>query len=254
MKRINQLALVCIVVGAAGGTALAQSGGTGSSLRSRIKARQDAALQAAQQKASAKAAAAAAPTSVPATKNTINIPTATPTAPATTPTATPTTTPTTTPTAATTATAAASASAAASNSAKPGGSAAPATSGSAVPVVLPPKDRTETAAIALDLEALKKSRPERRHAEVADLQARFGNALLADPRSAAELKLHAQRIAYLQRIRALAVKANDAKLVKDVDTSITKEELRSANAMNSLRSGALPTTAAAAAAPAGGAK
>jgi hypothetical protein len=126
-----------------------------------------------------------------------------------------------------------------------------------VPAVLPPKDRTETAAIALDLEALKKSRPERRHAEVVDLQARFGNALLADARSAAELKLHAQRIAYLQRIRALAVKANDAKLVKDVDTSLTKEELRSANAMNSLRSGALPTVAAAptpAAAPAGGAK
>jgi hypothetical protein len=122
---------------------------------------------------------------------------------------------------------------------------------------LPPKDRTETAAIALDLEALKKSRPERRHAEVVDLQARFGNALLADARSATELKLHAQRIAYLQRIRALAVKANDAKLVKDVDTSLTKEELRSANAMNSLRSGALPTAAVAptpAAAPAGGAK
>jgi hypothetical protein len=75
------------------------------------------------------------------------------------------------------------------------------------------------------------------------LQARFGNALLADPRSATELKLHAQRIAYLQRIRALAVKANDAKLVKDVDTSITKEELRSANAMNALRSGALPAAA-----------
>jgi hypothetical protein len=125
-----------------------------------------------------------------------------------------------------------------------------------VPAVLPPKDRTDTAAIALDLEALKKSRPDRRHAEVVDLQQRFGD-LLSDARSAPELKLHAQRIAYLQRIRALAVKANDAKLVGSVDIAITKEELRSANALNALRSGALPTVAAAptpAAAPAGGTK
>jgi len=119
--------------------------------------------------------------------------------------------------------------------------------------VLPPKDRTDTAAIALDLEALKKSRPDRRHAEFIDLQQRWGN-LLADPRVNAELKQHAQRIAYLQRIRALAVKANDAKLVKDVDLLITKEELRDANAMNALRSGALPPTPAPAPAAPGGAK
>lgn len=121
--------------------------------------------------------------------------------------------------------------------------------------VLPPKDRTDTAAIALDLEALKKSRPDRRHAEIVDLKARFGNGLLRNDRVLAELKQHAQRIAYLQRIRALSVKANDAKTVKEVDELLTKEELRSANAVNELRSGAIPAVAATppAAAP-GGAK
>jgi hypothetical protein len=143
-------------------------------------------------------------------------------------------------------------------SAKPPSSAAPATSGSAAPVAHEP--HPDTTAIALDLDALKKSRPERRHAEVADLQARFGG-LLADPRATAELKQHAQRIAYLQRIRALGVKANDANFVKSVDALITTEETRDANALNALRTSALPAAVPGAAtavpvpvAPAGGSK
>jgi hypothetical protein len=95
------------------------------------------------------------------------------------------------------------------------------------------------------LEALKKSRTERRHAEILDLQQRWGTSLLTDARATAELKQHAQRIAYLQRIRALAVKGSDVALVKEVDVLITKEELRDASAMNALRSGALPVTAGA---------
>ena len=62
--------------------------------------------------------------------------------------------------------------------------------------------------------------------------------------ASAELKQHAQRTAYLQRIRALASKANDAKTVTAVDILITKEDARDADAMNALRSGALPTVAA----------
>jgi hypothetical protein len=233
MNRTSQLAALCLVVGSVAGPVLAQTaGGTpakaaAAAKLAKLKAQQDAALQAAK----AKAATPPTPTAAP-TINTRQIPTATPTTTTTTP-PTPTTPPTTTTTPA--ATASAKATASASSSAKPPGSAVPVSS--AAP--LPPKDHTDTAAIALDLEALKKSRPDRRHAEILDLQQRWGN-LLSDPRATAELKQHAQRIAYLQRIRALAVKANDAKLVKDVDLLLTKEELRDANVMNGLRSGALP--------------
>jgi len=93
--------------------------------------------------------------------------------------------------------------------------------------------------LGLDLEELKKTRPERRKAEVSQLKARWGE-LLRDSRAADELKQHAQRTAYLQRIRALASKANAAKTVQAVDILITKEDGRNADAMNALRSGALP--------------
>lgn len=176
---------------------------------------------------------------------------ATSTAAPTAPTAAPTTAPTTAPTpvatvappptaTATVAPPKATASAAAS--------AAPATSGSAAPVKA--AVHPDTAAIALDLEALRKSRPDRRHAEFVDMHSRWGN-LLSDPRSADELKLHAQRFAYLQRIRALGAK--DPAFVKGVDALITKEETRDSDALNALRSGALPVAAPAAAAPAVGA-
>jgi hypothetical protein len=129
-------------------------------------------------------------------------------------------------------------------------SAVPATSSSVAPVASAAPVAT---ALALNLDELKKTRTDRRHAEVVDLQSRWGT-LLSDPRSSAELKLHAQRSAYLQRIRALGEKANDAAFVKGVDALITKEDGRDADAMNALRSGALPAgTAAAVAAPAPGA-
>jgi len=128
-------------------------------------------------------------------------------------------------------------------------SAAPATSGNVAP---PPSAAPVAAALALNLDALKKTRTDRRHAEIVDLQNRWGT-LLGDPRSSAELKLHAQRSAYLQRIRALGEKANDAAFVKRVDALITKEDGRDADALNALRSGALPAGTAAVAAPAAGA-
>jgi hypothetical protein len=101
--------------------------------------------------------------------------------------------------------------------------------------------------LGLDLEELKKTRPDRRKAEVVQLQARWGD-LLRDTRAESELKQHAQRTAYLQRIRALASKANDAKTVQAVDVLITKEDTRNADAMNALRSGAPPAPVAAGAA------
>ena len=198
--------------------------------------RQKLAAQQAAAVASAKAAAAAAPTTAPTPVATINrpVPTTTPTAVATsTPTAS-SAAPTTTATATPTATA-------------PKASASAATSGSAAPATAVHPD---TAAIALDIEALRKSRPDRRHAEFVDMQSRWGN-LLSDPRSADELKLHAQRLAYLQRIRALGAK--DPAFVKSVDALITKEETRNSDALNALRSGALPVAAPAVPAPAAGA-
>jgi len=185
-------------------------------------------LQAAQ--AAARARAAAAGTAAPTVAPTV-APTAAPT-PAPTVAPPPTVAPTAAPTAAPTVTAPkASASAAAS--------AAPATSSSAAPVKA--AVHPDTTAIGLDIEALRKSRPDRRHAEFVDMQSRWGN-LLSDPRSADELKLHAQRLAYLQRIRALGAK--DPAFVKSVDALITKEETRNSDALNALRSGALPVAGA----------
>ena len=199
--------------------------------------RQKLAAQQAAIIAAAKKNAAATPTATPTTVATINrpIPTATPTTVATTPTVAPTVTaaPKPTVTAAPTTTA----------SAAPKPSASAATSAAPVASAVHP----DTTAIALDIDALRKSRPERRHAEFVDLQSRWGG-LLADPRSADELKLHAQRFAYLQRIRALGAK--DPTFVKSVDALITKEETRDSDALNALRSGALPTAAPAVAAPA----
>jgi hypothetical protein len=192
-------------------------------------------LQAAQAAARARAAAAAAATST--TAPTV-APTAAPTPAATVKPPVPTAT-----AVATVAPPKATASAATS--------AAPATSGSAAPVKA--AVHPDTAAIALDIEALRKSRPDRRHVEFVDMQSRWGS-LLTDPRSADELKLHAQRFAYLQRIRALGAK--DPVFVKSVDALITKEETRNSDALNALRSGALPVAAPAApvaAAPAVGA-
>jgi hypothetical protein len=87
------------------------------------------------------------------------------------------------------------------------------------------------------VDKLRSTRPDRRHAEVERLQQRWGD-LLSDDRAKAELKLHAQRVAYLQRIRSLAEKSNDPKLLESVDQLITQEERRDADAMNALRSGA----------------
>jgi hypothetical protein len=127
----------------------------------------------------------------------------------------------------------ASASASASvPSASAAASAAPVTSSSVAPsaTALP---------LALDLDALRKSRPDRRRLDVQRLKNRWGE-LTSDERAKSELELHARRSAYLQRIRALAERANDTKLVESVDKLITKEERRDADAMNAIRTGVAP--------------
>lgn len=237
MKRKLYLASALLLTcGAIASQAVGQSGGTSGrdAALQKLKEKRDAAIAAAK----ARAAAATATTTTTAAPTTTTTTTATPTATTTT-TATPTATTTTTatPTATTTTTATPSATATASASAATSASAAASAS-------VAPKPAE---ALILDLAALKQTRPERRKAEIAALQVRWGAELLKDTRATEELKLHAQRTAYLQRIRALANKANDAKTVQAVDVLITKEDTRNADAMNALRSGALPTVATGAA-------
>jgi hypothetical protein len=233
MKKTHSIAIAVLLSSTLAPLALAQSTAAAKAARLQRLQQQQAAVLARAKAAQAAATGTTAPTAAPTTTTTTA-----PTPVATTPTAAPTVT------AAPTATAAPKPSATAATSA----SAAPATSAGAAPVAsaLHP----DTTAIALDIEALRKSRPERRHAEFVDMQSRWGG-LLTDPRSADELKLHAQRFAYLQRIRALGAK--DPAFVKTVDALITKEETRDSDALNALRSGALPTAAPAVAAPAAGA-
>lgn len=150
-------------------------------------------------------------------------------------TATPTTTPPTTATALPTATATASATpkASATPSATPptaSASAAPAASSAAKAPVLP------------EIEQLRKTRPDRKHREAQNLRERWGELVTKDS-AKAELRQHAQRLAYLQRIRQLAETKNDLKLVESVDKLITEEERRDADAMNALRTSAASTGA-----------
>jgi hypothetical protein len=237
MKRKLYLASALLLTcGAIASQAVGQSGGSSGrdAALQKLKEKREAAIAAAK----ARAAAATATTTTTAAPTTTATTTAAPTTTTTT-TATPTATTTTTatPTATTTTTATPSATATTSASAAASASASAAASASVAP--------KPAEALILDLAALKQTRPERRKVEIAALQARWGTELLKDSRATEELKRHAQRTAYLQRIRALANKANDAKTVQAVDILITKEDTRNADAMNALRSGALPTVAGA---------
>jgi hypothetical protein len=94
---------------------------------------------------------------------------------------------------------------------------------------------------AAPIDALRKDRPDRRKVAVERLRRRWGS-LVADAKAAEDLKLHARRVAHLQRIRAIAATKKDKKTVEAVDELLTKEDERHSKAMNSLREGALPGT------------
>jgi len=131
-------------------------------------------------------------------------------------------------------------------SVKPAASVAPPPSTSATPAAsasaAPAASATPAATLALELEQLRKTRPERKHREAASLRDRWGD-LATSEQAKAELKQHAQRAAYLQRIRQLGESRNDSKFVESVDKLITAEERRNAHAMNALRSPtAVPAT------------
>jgi hypothetical protein len=93
---------------------------------------------------------------------------------------------------------------------------------------------------AVDIETLRKDRPDRRKSTVERLRKRWGS-LLANPAGTADLKTHARRVAFLQRVRLVADSKKDVKSVEAVDELLTQEDERHTSAMNALREGALPS-------------
>jgi hypothetical protein len=94
---------------------------------------------------------------------------------------------------------------------------------------------------AAPIDALRKDRPDRRKVAVERLRRRWGS-LMSDAKATEDLKLHARRVAHLQRIRTIATAKKDKKTVEAVDELLTKEDERHSKTMNSLREGALPGT------------
>lgn len=89
----------------------------------------------------------------------------------------------------------------------------------------------------MDTAELRRTRPTRKKETAERMRRRWGE-LLGRPQASEELKTHARRIAYLQRIRTLADAAKKNKLVEQVDELITEEDRRHGNAMNALRGAA----------------
>jgi len=88
------------------------------------------------------------------------------------------------------------------------------------------------------------------------LNRRWGGATLRDPEAVAELKVHAERVAKLKRIRTLAMdKSKDDPMAKRAKDLLSKEEDRHELHMKAIQARVAPAAAAAAAAadaPAGG--
>ena len=93
---------------------------------------------------------------------------------------------------------------------------------------------TTTTKAAETLAELDRTRDERRRATITRLRERWGS-LLDSEAARGELKLHAERVARLARIRSLAVDKKKLSMIESVDGLVTKEELRHGSAMNALR-------------------
>ncbi len=95
---------------------------------------------------------------------------------------------------------------------------------------------------ASDIDTLRKDRGDRRKSTVERLRRRWGR-VLGEEKGASDLKLHARRVAFLQRVRVVAEGKKDKKTVEAVDELLTKEDDRHSKAMNTLREGSLTTGA-----------
>ncbi len=93
---------------------------------------------------------------------------------------------------------------------------------------------TTTSKAAETLAELDRTRDARRKATVTRLRERWGS-LVESEAARQELKTHAERVARLSRIRALAEDKKKLSMIEAVDGLVTKEELRHGTAMNALR-------------------
>lgn len=90
-----------------------------------------------------------------------------------------------------------------------------------------------------------RDRKHRRHARIQALRERWGEQALVKPPVKSALKVHSWRMARLQRIRALAEKKGDAKLILKVDGLIEKEQGRFGKHMEKLKASGSVSDAAA---------
>jgi len=82
---------------------------------------------------------------------------------------------------------------------------------------------------------LKESRDERRQAEKGLLKSKWGDDLLAKPAVRAELRLHAERMAKLRRMKEVADEGDKKQLEERVDKLIEKEDARHKARMEDLK-------------------
>lgn len=94
-------------------------------------------------------------------------------------------------------------------------------------------------AVQKKLEQLRATRKERRAARLAEIRHHWG-AIVAEPAVRAELKVHAWRMARLDRIRELADAEGKKDIVARVDKLITKENARHEKHMGVLKSAGGP--------------
>jgi len=81
------------------------------------------------------------------------------------------------------------------------------------------------------------NREQRRHDREEELRKKWEAAFLADPDTQAELTLHAQRVAALERAKEIAQLKNDAKLGVRIDIATSKETDRHEQRMAALHAG-----------------
>ncbi|HEY4159774.1 MAG TPA: hypothetical protein VGM29_16800 [Polyangiaceae bacterium] len=111
------------------------------------------------------------------------------------------------------------------------GTAGTAGTGGVHPVLIP------AIASTAELAALQLSRPDRKKASAAALVARWGD-LVKDDKAKTELKLHAQRVAYLTRIKTIATRNGAVGIANSTDQLLFEEEKRDFDAMTALKGGA----------------
>ncbi|MDB4959055.1 MAG: hypothetical protein JWO36_6624 [Myxococcales bacterium] len=81
------------------------------------------------------------------------------------------------------------------------------------------------------------TREDRRRARETEIRSKWDHAFLTDPETQAELTLHAQRLAQIERMRELAEAKSNGKLVVRIEMAQTKENQRHEDRMAALHNG-----------------